>query len=130
MPRAGTTKATSPGSLQLNADLARDLTGADRWSLWLLDEAADELWTKVAHGVAEIRVPRKAGVVGACVADNQIVIVNDVALDGRFLGRIDQASDYHTKSLLAVPLRADGNVIGALQVLNKPGASASMTRTS
>ncbi len=109
------------GLLQINADLARDLTGADRCSLWLLDEAADELWTKVAHGVGEIRIPRKAGVVGACVAENRIVIVNDAALDARFLGRIDQTSDYHTKSLLAVPLRADGNVIGALQVLNKPG---------
>lgn len=49
----------------------------------------------------EIRIPRKAGVVGACVAENQVLIVNDVALDRRFLGRIDQASEYHTKSLLA-----------------------------
>ena len=107
--------------LQLNADLARDLTGADRCSLWLLDEAAGELWTKVAHGVNEIRIPAGAGIVGSCVEENRFVIVNDAASDRRFLRRVDDSSGYRTKSVLAVPLRAGDRVIGAMQVLNKPG---------
>lgn len=50
-------QAQDPDSLLvLNAAMARDLVGADRCSLWLLDEQAGQLWTKVAHGVDEIRI--------------------------------------------------------------------------
>lgn len=107
--------------LLLNADLARDLTGADRCSLWLVDEGSREIWTKVAHGVSEIRIPMGSGIVGACIAENESILVNEAENDPRFLRRVDQTSGYVTKSLLAVPLRADGKVIGAMQVLNKPG---------
>lgn len=107
--------------LQLNADLARDLTGSDRCSVWLLDEAAGQLWTEVAHGMKQIRIPAGTGIVGACVAEDRTVIVNDAASDLRFLRRVDDSSGYQTESVLAVPLRADEKVIGAMQVLNKPG---------
>ncbi len=105
----------------LNADLARDLVGGDRCSLWLLDENAQELWTKVAHGLDKIRIPAGQGLVGSCISGNQPILVNDTSSDERFLRRIDNDSGYRTESVLAVPLRADGRVIGALQVLNKPG---------
>jgi GAF domain-containing protein len=36
--------------LRLNADMARDLVGADRCSIWLVNSAAHQLYTKVAHG--------------------------------------------------------------------------------
>lgn len=107
--------------LLLNADLARDLTGADRCSLWLIDQATREIWTKVAHGVKEIRLPWGSGIVGACIAEDQSIVVNDAETDARFLRRVDQTSGYVTRSVLAVPLRAEGQVIGAMQVLNKPG---------
>jgi phosphoserine phosphatase RsbU/P len=107
--------------LLLNADLARDLTGGERCSLWLVDQAAQQLWTKVAHGVSEIRIPLGSGIVGACVARDESIVVNNAETDPRFLRTVDQTSGYLTKSVLAVPLRADGRVIGALQVLNKPG---------
>ncbi len=107
--------------LNLNADLARDLTGADRCSVWLSDEQTGEIWTKVAHGVDELRIPAGTGIIGACIAEKRNIIVNHAASDQRFLRRVDQASGYETESVLAVPLRADGRVIGAIQVLNKPG---------
>lgn len=108
--------------LRLNADMARDLAGADRCSLWLVDSAANELWTKVAHGTSELRIPLGHGLVGACVAANEPIVVNDTASDARFLGRIDEKSGYATQSVLVLPLRgAAGRVIGALQALNKPG---------
>src|SRR5689334_10703333 len=108
--------------LLLNANMARDICGADRCSIWLLDERAGELWTQVAHGIEQFRIPRNAGLVGACVSSNEIVLVNDTASDPRFLGRIDQKSGYVTQSVLVLPLRGgDGGVLGALQLLNKPG---------
>jgi sigma-B regulation protein RsbU (phosphoserine phosphatase) len=107
--------------LLLNANMARDICGADRCSIWLVDERSGELWTQVAHGIEQIRIPRDAGLVGACVRNDEVLLVNNTALDPRFLGRIDQKTGYSTQSVLVLPLRAEGKVIGALQLLNKPG---------
>jgi sigma-B regulation protein RsbU (phosphoserine phosphatase) len=108
--------------LRLNADMARDLVAADRCSIWLVDEAAGQLYTKVAHGVEEIRVGLTHGLVGACVSKAEPVVVNDASSDERFLSRVDQTSGYVTNSVLVIPLSAaGGKVIGAFQALNKPG---------
>jgi phosphoserine phosphatase RsbU/P len=108
--------------LVLNAGLARDISGADRCSIWLIDEQKGELWTKVAHGVDRLRIPSGTGLVGACVQQNETVLVNDVSSDSRFLGRVDRESGYVTNSVVVLPIRGVGKrVIGALQVLNKPG---------
>jgi phosphoserine phosphatase RsbU/P len=108
--------------LTLNAQLARDLVGADRCSVWLIDSGSAELWTKVAHGVDEIRIPAGQGLVGACISANDEIVVNDTALDERFLGDLDQTSGYSTQSAAMLPLRDEnGQAIGALQALNKSG---------
>lgn len=107
--------------LQLNADLGRDLTGADRCSVWLLDQSTGELWTEVAHGVNQIRIPAGSGIVGACVAENQPIIVNNASSDHRFFRNVDNSSGYRTESALVVPLRVGNQIMGAMQVLNKPG---------
>ena len=108
--------------LVLNAGMARDLVGADRCSIWLVDPRHNRLWTKVAHGVPELRIPMGQGLVGACVARNEAILVNDTSRDERFLRSVDNESGYVTKSVLALPLHGmDGKPMGVLQVLNKPG---------
>jgi sigma-B regulation protein RsbU (phosphoserine phosphatase) len=111
--------------LHLSAAMARDLVGADRCSIWLVDMKARELYTTIAHGLKEIRVPYGAGLVGTCVAQGQPIIVNDTGSDPRFLGSVDKATGYRTDAVAVIPLRsADGSVMGALQALNKPGGFA------
>jgi len=108
--------------LELNAGMARDLVGADRCSIWLVDKKSNRLWTKVAHGVRELHIPIGQGLVGACVARNEAILVNDTSSDERFLKSVDKESGYVTKSVLTLPLHGmDGKPMGALQVLNKPG---------
>lgn len=107
--------------IRLNADLARNLVSAERCSLWLLDEDSGELWTKVADATEGIRVPSRDGIVGACVARNEAVLVNNVESDSRFFRGIDEQRGYRTQSIVCVPLRAEGKVIGAMQLLNKAG---------
>lgn len=104
----------------LHAALARDLVGANRSSVWLIDEPHEQLWTRVADGINEIRIPLTAGLVGACIAGDQVIIANDLKNDPRFHRSIDQTSGYQTECVLCVPLRAGHKTIGALQVLNKP----------
>lgn len=103
----------------LNANLARDLVGAERCSLWLIHERTGELWTRVAHGMREIRIPPGQGIVGACIAQGETLIINDVQHDKRFFRTVDESSGFHTQSILCVPLRHEHGVMGALQLLNK-----------
>ena len=106
--------------VRLNSDFARDLAGADRCSLWLIDPEHGELWTKVAHGVEPIRIPLGVGLVGACIRDDEVILINDAKNEPRLLRQVDEHSGYKTEQVLCVPMRAEGKVIGALQLLNKP----------
>src|SRR5579864_6787452 len=100
--------------LHLHAAMARDLVGADRCSIWLVDRKAQELYTTVAHGLEEIRIPYGHGLVGTCITQGAPLIVNDTASDARFLSSVDKATGYRTHAVAAVPLRsAGGAVMGA-----------------
>lgn len=108
--------------LRLNADMARDLVAAERCSIWLVDHAAGQIRTRVAHGVEELRIGLGHGLVGFCIAQGESLVINDAASDSRFLVHVDETTGFVTKSVLVIPLRsADGAVIGALQALNKQG---------
>ena len=103
----------------LNADLARDLAGAERCSLWLIDESTGELWTRVAHGTPEIRIPPGHGIVGACIAQGETLVINNAQADQRFMRSIDESSRFQTRSVLCEPLWHENRVMGAIQLLNK-----------
>lgn len=108
--------------LVLVADLGRSIVFADRCSLWLIDEDRGELWTKVAHGVDELRIPISAGFVGYSVKTGESVLVDDAYQDERFDRRSDEKTHYHTSSVMAVPLRnSAGKIMGVFQAINKIG---------
>jgi len=108
------------GLLILMADLGRSLVGADRCSLWLVDEQKSELWTKVAHGVAELRIPSNLGFVGYTLNSGESLCIKDAYEDSRFDSRSDLKTNYHTKSVLTVPLKnSEGRIIGVFQAINK-----------
>jgi sigma-B regulation protein RsbU (phosphoserine phosphatase) len=108
--------------LSLIADMGRDLLGTDRCSIWMVDPASGGLWTCAAHGVAPIRISAGQGLVGACVASNDIILVNDALNDPRLSRGTDELTGYETRSVLCMPLRgSSGRVIGAFQALNKDG---------
>lgn len=110
--------------LVLMADLGRAMVSADRCSLWLVDEESGELWTKVAHGVSELRIPQNAGFAGCTVITGEPLLIKDAYLDPRFDRRSDLKTHYHTKSVLTVPLKdSTGSVMGVFQAINKQGLS-------
>jgi Nif-specific regulatory protein len=106
--------------LDLIANEATKLMGADRASLFLLDSGRGELWSKIALGSQEIRLDARLGIAGAVAQTGQTINVEDAHRDPRFHKEIDLRSGYRTRSLLAVPLRTHaGEVIGTFEVLNK-----------
>jgi HD-GYP domain-containing protein (c-di-GMP phosphodiesterase class II) len=92
----------------------------DRSSIFMYDEEKNELWTVVADGVDEIRIPADKGVVGNAVYTKEIHFVVDAYNDFRFNQAVDLETGYVTHTIIAVPL-LDKNekVIGVIQALNK-----------
>ena len=106
--------------LESMADYAKDLLDSDRCSIFLYDSKEDELWTTVAHGGDQIRIPADSGVAGFSALSKEIQIVVDAYNDFRFNPDIDQATGYTTKSILTVPLlNHNDEVLGVFQALNK-----------
>lgn len=106
--------------LMLMANMGRDLICADRCSVWLVDYQNHMLWTKVAHGVSEIRIPLDHGLVGYSVQSGERIFIDDAQKDPRFDRSVDQKTGYVTKQIIVMPIRNnEGLVIGAFQALNK-----------
>jgi len=51
--------------------------GADRCTLFLLDEKRGELWSKVAMGEERIRLPKDKGIAGLVVTTGEALIIDD-----------------------------------------------------
>jgi Nif-specific regulatory protein len=112
--------------LDLIANEATKLMGADRASLFLLDRERGELWSKVVLGSEEIRFDARLGIAGAVALIGETINVEDAYQDLRFYKEIDLLSGYRTQSLLAVPLRTNnGEIIGTFEVLNKESGAFS-----
>ena len=93
-------------------------------SLALVDRETGFITFELAIGggndsVKGLRLEPGQGIVGQSIAEGRAVLVSDVVADPRWFGGVDQVSGYQTRSLMCVPLRVKGQVIGALEVLNK-----------
>jgi adenylate cyclase len=106
--------------------LAARGAGADRATLYLLDEPGRQLYSIVVTGsgddvvLHEIRLPLDEGLSGHVARTGETVSVADAYADPRFSPRIDQETGYRTQEVLAVPLRnPQDRIIGVVQVLNK-----------
>lgn len=76
---------------------ARHLLDADRCTLFLLDAERGELWSKVAEGSKEIRIPSNMGIAGHVVTSGELLNIKDAYLDKRFNPEIDKRTGYRTK---------------------------------
>ncbi|MGK3986137.1 SpoIIE family protein phosphatase [Sorangium sp. So ce136] len=105
--------------LELIIKTGREVIGADRGSVFLYDEEAKELYSRVATGETQIRVSIDKGIAGECARRRQTILVEDCYADARFNPEIDRRTGYHTKSLITVPLIGlDDKLVGVLQMLN------------
>lgn len=100
------------------------LTNAESGSLLLIDEHTGHLDFEVVLGpqssnLSYFRVPKGQGIAGWVVNNDKPLIVSDVQSDERFYQNVDKELQYRTKEMIAVPLRANGVVIGVLQAINK-----------
>ena len=107
--------------LEVALSTAERVCQAETSSIWELDDERGELFFRVVRGRAAgeirgLRVPLGQGIVGSVAQSALPEVVNDVAADPRWHG--DPQGVFKTRAILAVPLLANGRVVGVLQLLN------------
>jgi hypothetical protein len=115
---------------------ARELTGADRVTAWLVD--GEMMWSIASTrlGNAVIEIPVGAGLAGQSAESGADLLIEDAYKDERFNQAVDKVTGYHTRSVLCVPLKRQkrarrssrksaaegpGSTQLVLQLLNKIG---------
>ncbi len=103
-------------------DASREVLNADRGTVFLYDEAANELVVRVGTELDHIRIPADKGIVGECAQTRQLINVPDCYADERFNRAIDKQTGYRSRCMLTIPLIGyEESLIGVLQILNKNG---------
>jgi len=101
-------------------DASREVLKADRGTVFLYDDIADELVVRVGTGLDHIRIPADKGVVGECAQTRQLINVPDCYADPRFNRAIDKQTGYRSRCMLTIPLIGyEDSLVGVLQILNK-----------
>jgi GAF domain-containing protein len=111
--------------MQSIVEVARAIFRAKASSIFLLDEANDELVFEAVAGegagtLVGRRFPSSTGVAGWVLVTQQPLVVENVAEDPRFGREAAESTGFVPKSLMAVPLLYAERALGVLEVLDRP----------
>jgi diguanylate cyclase (GGDEF)-like protein len=95
----------------------------DTWSLLMVDEAQNDLYFAIAVGEAaerlkKVRLKLGEGIAGWVAKHGEQVISADAENDPRFARRVDETTQWETRSVICVPLRSRLRVLGVIQLVN------------
>ena len=121
--------AQERGLLESIVRTAAGVLEAAASSIALIDEVTGELvyqaaWGAGADEIVGVRLPPGIGIAGAVVASGEELAVVDCRNDARFADRIARGTGYVPHTMMVVPLRRDGAVVGALSVLDRRDGSS------
>ena len=103
-------------------DYVKAALTAERCTLYLVDSARQEIFSRGAHlpELREIRLPIGRGVAGDVARTGELANISAPYDDPRFDRSFDTKTGYRTRSILAAPvIDSRGRVLGVLQVLNR-----------
>lgn len=119
--------------LELIVETAAAVIGARSASLFLIDEAAEELIFAVALGpeattVKDMRVPLGHGIAGLVAVSGQPIAISDADADPRQAADVARQVGYKPKAILCVPLLYQERIIGVLELLDRLDGAAFSAR--
>jgi signal transduction protein with GAF and PtsI domain len=76
---------------------------------------------KVAGQLINLRVPAGKGIAGFVFSSGQPMAVADAGEEETFYAEVDKHTGYSTQTILATPLRHNGEVVGVLEYVNRIG---------
>lgn len=96
---------------------AKALTESDRCSVFLV--AADRSVSAHFEGGHKVLLPRGTGIAGHVAETGEVVNIANAYEDERFATVVDKLTGYHTKTLLCLPVKAEGKIVAVAQLVNK-----------
>ncbi len=109
--------------LEVIIDGVNTLIQTELTSIFLIDHNTNELVLSYStKDDTEIRLPYPwKGIAGWVASEDKPALVNNTQSDPRHLRKIAIETGYEAHSILCVPLKVEGQVIGVVEVLNKIG---------
>jgi len=109
--------------MQTMVEKFNELIPARNWSIFLLDPETQELRFFVVVGldidkVKHLRLRLGEGIAGTVAQTGQPIFIQDARSDPRFCARVDEQTGFETRSIICLPLRVRGELIGVLEVIN------------
>jgi HD-GYP domain-containing protein (c-di-GMP phosphodiesterase class II) len=106
--------------------MGMQLINAEAASILLMDDELGQLYFAAATGVKKeemkrIYLKKSEGIAGWVADKGEVLLIPDVEKDPRFSKKADKTSGFVTKSILAVPLKTEGRLIGVAEAINKKG---------
>ena len=104
------------------AEATVTMVGAERATIYIVDQERQEFWSRVAtgHGVGEIRFPIGVGIAGTVAQNGETISIPDAYADPRFNPESDKRTGFRTRNLLTLAMTGhDGAIIGVFQAVNK-----------
>jgi hypothetical protein len=75
----------------------------------------------VSDELLALRLPPGAGIAGLVFSTTQPMAVSDASSEGSFWSEADRLTGFKTITVLATPLQANGEMVGVLEFINRPG---------
>jgi len=96
------------------------LVTCDACTVFIVDQAHQELWSLATDTGKQFRIPLSAGIAGQVATSMAIINIADCWADDRFDPSHDKATGFRTRNMLCVPIKSPkGAVVGVLQLINK-----------
>lgn len=101
-----------------------ELLKTSNWSLLLIDEEKHELFFEIAVGenadkLKNLHLAMGEGIAGWVAMTGEALLIPDVNKDSRFTTKMDDVTNFKTQSVICVPLRSKGRVLGVVELINK-----------
>ncbi len=88
-------------------------------TLWAKDPELELKLKETTTKLLALRLPLGTGVVGKVISTSEPVFYRNSDSQAPFMSSMAKSTGFEVRSMLTVPLKSNGKVIGAIQVLNK-----------
>lgn len=101
-----------------------ELLRPKNWSLLLMAPGSEHLIFEIAVGDGADRLKGSSlrlgeGIAGWVALSGESVLIENVHNDPRFCRRFDEMGDFRTQSIICVPMKNKGNVLGVIELINR-----------
>ena len=109
-------------TLRMLCKTLKTILSVEQASVLLYDKEEKQLWTVLMDQKEKILVPYDQGIVGETFRTAKVQLENEPYDNPNFFAEVDMQLGFYTQSILAAPLFDEqDNVIGVIELLNKPG---------